>query len=90
MQRDELIQSWFVRHIQILGEALRAVPEEVRTLAPNVPWRKIIGMRHILVHDYFGIDVDAVWQVVSEEPAPLKSELEALQMVLEGPPNGAP
>ncbi len=54
-EADELIQSWIVRHLQIIVEAARALPEAVPAQAPAVPWAKIIGMRHILVHDYFGI-----------------------------------
>ena len=59
-ETDELIQSWIVRHLQIIGEAARALPEAVREQAPAVPWSRIIGMRHILVHDYFGIDTAIV------------------------------
>ena len=59
-EKDELVQSWFVRHLQIIGEAARALPEDVLIRAPEVPWSKIVGMRHILVHDYFGIDTKAV------------------------------
>lgn len=47
-QNDELIQNWFVRHLQIIGEAARTLPQEVRDRAPDVPWSKIVGMRHIL------------------------------------------
>jgi uncharacterized protein with HEPN domain len=53
-EADELIQSWFVRHLQIIGEAARALPEEIRAKMADIPWSKVIGMRHILVHDYFG------------------------------------
>lgn len=75
---DELIQSWFVRHLQILGEAARALPQEVRDQAPRVPWTKIVGMRHILVHDYFGIDTEAVWEAVERDLPSLKREMEVL------------
>ena len=51
-ERDELIQNWSVRHLQIIGEAARATPQEVRERAANVPWSKITGMRHILMHEY--------------------------------------
>jgi uncharacterized protein with HEPN domain len=55
---------WFFRHLQIIGESASKLPEGVRNLAPDIPWHKIIGMRNILVHDYFAIDLDAVWNTV--------------------------
>jgi uncharacterized protein with HEPN domain len=78
---DELIQSWFVRHLQILGEAARALPDEIRQKAPGIEWKQITGMRHVLVHDYFGIDRDLVWTTVEKELGPLKA---ALTSLLEG------
>jgi len=48
-EQDELLQVWFLRHLQIIGEAARRPPEEVRNLAPDIPSRKIIGVRNILV-----------------------------------------
>lgn len=47
-EQDELLQVWFLRHLQIIGEAARALPEDVRALAPDILWLKIIGMRNIL------------------------------------------
>ena len=82
-ERDELIQNWIVRHLQIIGEAARAMPEEVRERATNVPWSKIIGMRHILAHDYFQIDTDIVWDVVEHDLAELKQALRGLLDELE-------
>ena len=76
--QDELIQSWFIRHLQILGEAARALPDEVRQKAPDIEWKKITGMRHVLVHDYFGIDRDIVWTAVERELGPLKISLARL------------
>lgn len=76
---DELIQSWMVRHLQILGEAARALPPEVRDLAQDIEWKKITGMRHVLVHDYFGIDRDVVWGTVTRDLPPLKAAIERLR-----------
>lgn len=82
-ERDELIQNWTVRHLQILGEAARAMPQEVQQGAPTVPWTKMVGMRHILVHDYFRIDVNIVWDVVERDLPELKRSLQALLNELE-------
>ena len=71
-ETDELLQNWFVRHLQIIGEAARLLPEEVRALAPDIPWSEIIGMRHILVHNYFGIDTQVVWDAVERDLPNLK------------------
>jgi uncharacterized protein with HEPN domain len=69
---DELIQTWIIRHLQIIGEAARLIPDDIRATAPDIPWPKITGMRHVLVHDYFGIDHDLVWAVVEHELTPLR------------------
>ena len=71
-ERNELLQAWFLRRLQIIGEAARALPIEVRTLAPDIPGPKIIGMRNVLVHGYFDIDTDIVWQAVTNDVPDLK------------------
>jgi len=74
-EQDELIQTWIVHHLQIIGEASRAIASALRDQYPAVPWTKIIGMRNILVHDYFGIDTDVVWSVVENDIEPLKKDI---------------
>jgi uncharacterized protein with HEPN domain len=51
--QNELIQTWVIRHLEIIGEAARAIPADFKELHPLVPWRKINGMRNLLVHHYF-------------------------------------
>lgn len=82
-ERDELLQVWFLRHLQIIGEAARALPEEVRALAPDIPWAKIVGMRNVLVHGYFDIDTDIVWDAAACDVPALKPTLERLLKTLE-------
>ena len=66
-QNDELIQVWILHHIQILGEAAARLSDEFREEYHEIPWYKIIGMRNILVHNYFGIDIEAVWSAVEND-----------------------
>lgn len=65
---DELIQTWIVHHFELLGEAATGVSTETRARVPEVPWPKIVGIRNVLVHGYFGIDLDAVWAAVELLP----------------------
>ena len=58
--KDEYRQVWMIHHIQIIGEAVRAVSDQLVKLSPQYPWAKVVGMRNILVHDYFGIDLDEI------------------------------
>ena len=75
---DELIQTWVLYHIQILGEAAARISDEFQEQHQDIPWFKIIGMRNILVHDYFHIDLDAVWSVVENDLPVLYAEVKRL------------
>ena len=77
-ERDELVQTWIVHHLQILGEASRTLSSDLKDQHPEIPLPKIIGMRNILVHDYFGIDVEVVWSVVERDLPDLKRQIEAM------------
>ncbi|MFQ5732736.1 MAG: DUF86 domain-containing protein [Planctomycetaceae bacterium] len=83
-EQDELIQTWIVHHLQIIGEATRALSEQTRDAHPNIPWKQINGMRNILVHHYFGIDVPVVWSVVENDLQPLKNDV---QQILDSQPD---
>jgi uncharacterized protein with HEPN domain len=77
-ESDELIQTWIVHHIEIIGEACRSLSDDFQATHANVPWTDIIGMRNILVHHYFGIDTDAVWSVVEKDLPELKLNIQAI------------
>lgn len=82
-EHDELLQIWFVHHLQIIGEAARALLEKVRALAPEIPWHKIIGMRNVLVHSYFRIDKEILWEAATGDIPHLKPAMERLLKKLE-------
>ncbi len=77
-ESDELIQTWILHHLQIIGEACRGMSGELQARFPDIPWSKIAGMRNILVHQYFGIDKDAVWAVVENEISPLRDQIQKI------------
>ena len=61
---DETLRRAFVRSLEIIGEATKKVPDEFRAAHPSIEWRAMAGMRDVLIHDYFGVDVELVWDVV--------------------------
>ena len=76
-ERDELVQIWVLRHLQLIGEAARRLSEEVRTQHPEIPWPAIVALRNFLVHDYFAVNLDIVWQVVDRDLPALRNQVEA-------------
>ncbi len=76
--KSDLIQNWMIRYIQIIGEAAARLTEATRSANPDVPWTEIVGMRNILVHQYFGIDIEAVWNAVEKNLPALKTQIERM------------
>ena len=74
-EQDELIQNWIVHHLQVIGEAAANLSYEFTGTHPEIPWDKIIGMRNILVHHYFGIDLNVVWSAVENDLPVLEASL---------------
>jgi len=77
-KRNELVQNWIIHHIQIIGEAAWALSDKFRMENSQVSWSEIIGMRHILVHNYFGVDTDIVWSVVRKDLPKLKRQVKTV------------
>jgi len=77
-ERDELVQVFFLHQLMILGEAASRVSSAFRDATPDLPWRQMMGLRNVLVHGYFTIELDAVWGVVERDLPPLKEQLQRL------------
>lgn len=65
--QNPLLQDGVIRQEQILGEAVRRISRELKARYPSIPWQDIAGMRSKLVHDYFGVDLEAVWLAATED-----------------------
>ena len=76
--KDELVQNWIVHNLLVLGEAAAKISDDFRDRNPHIPWPKIIGMRNILVHNYFGIDLDVVWSVTVKDLPALEEDIKKL------------
>ncbi len=73
--QNELIQKWMIYHLQIIGEAANKISNEVQNKFPSISWSQIIGLRNIIVHEYFGIDEEEIWNTVMIDIPNLKIKI---------------
>ena len=66
-QKDDKAVYAVIRAFEIIGEAARQIPENVRDANPDIPWREITGMRNKLTHEYFGVNTKVVWRTIKED-----------------------
>ena len=77
-KKDNLIIDGVVRNLEIIGEAVKNIPTNVKDKHPDIEWKKIAGLRDILAHEYFGIDIDILWDIVENKLPDLKKEISHL------------
>ena len=72
-------QDAVIRRIEIIGEAVKNIPDNIRKSYPNVPWRQLAGMRDVVIHEYFGITLSIVWKTANADLPRLKEEFERIR-----------
>ena len=77
-KKNELVIDAVVRNLEIIGEASKNIPTSVRHAHADIPWEQMCGMRNILIHEYFGIDVKIVWHTVKKSLPDLRKQLKKL------------
>jgi uncharacterized protein with HEPN domain len=87
---DELVVDDVARNLEVIGEAAKRVPEQLRGQYPDVQWRKMAGMRDVISHGYFGLDLQLVWDIVQREVPAARAKVAAiLQTAFPQPPVGS-
>lgn len=76
--RDEVLQRAFARSLEVIGEAVKNIPENYKSSHPDIEWKSFAGLRDKLIHHYFGVDYALVWDVVKNELPNLQSKLQSL------------
>ncbi|MGC9081530.1 HepT-like ribonuclease domain-containing protein [Sulfurihydrogenibium sp.] len=76
--KDEKTKDAVVRNIEIIGEAVKHIPEEIKEKYNEIPWKKITGMRNRLIHGYFVIDYTIVWKIIKNELPDLKEKVKII------------
>lgn len=69
------LQDSVIRRVEIIGETIKNIPDEVKETHSIIPWKKIVGMRDILIHQYFGVDLNLTWKVIEKDIPELKKQI---------------
>jgi len=78
LKKNDLIVDGVVRNLEIIGEAAKNIPQTVKDKYPAIEWKKIAGLRDILAHEYFGIDLEILWDIIENKLPTLKKEISRL------------
>ncbi|MCS7079430.1 MAG: DUF86 domain-containing protein [Chloracidobacterium sp.] len=82
---DMRTQDAVIRNLEVIGEAVKRIPEEFRKAHPHIPWRALAGLRDVLIHQYDSVNPAEIWQAIDADLKPLQAEIQAALLQLEQP-----
>lgn len=77
-EQDELVQTWMIHNLLIIGEATRALSSRLKDQYSDIPWFQIIGLRNTITHQYFDVDADIIWGIIENDIPEFKGQVEAV------------
>lgn len=75
---NDMVVDAVLRNLEIIGEASRNIPEDIREKYPDIPWKRMIGLRNIAIHEYFGIDLGIIWEIISRNLPETKPKIKTM------------
>ena len=81
---NDMMFDAVVRNLEVIGEASKNVPDEIKSKYPEIPWKQMIGLRNILIHEYFGVDESIIWEIITKD---IKETKPSILKVIQGEGN---
>ena len=77
------MQSACIRQLEIIGEAANYISDEAKNMFNDIEWREIVGLRNLLIHEYFGVDIQVIWEIIQNDLPPFKKRIKKLLKILD-------
>ncbi|MHC1626315.1 MAG: HepT-like ribonuclease domain-containing protein [Methanoculleaceae archaeon] len=74
-RKRDIVVDAVLRNLEIIGEAARNIPEEIRSKYPEIPWNRVVGLRNVVIHGYFVVDLEIIWVIINKQLPELKEVL---------------
>lgn len=81
--RNEMVIDAVLRNIEVIGEAAKNIPDDIKDKYTEIPWKRIIGLRNIVIHEYHGVDLENIWKIVNENIPSVRPVFEKIREEVE-------